>query len=114
MDRSSPGPACAPRHAGRACLEDLSSVRIVRVRVEKLLSVDPVAGDHVLSLRRNQPVDELLAELLLHAWTSRRRHEHDAVLIEETLVAFNEDCKVAAILKREPGAAIGQHISVGC
>src|SRR5215468_12627650 len=43
-----------PRHASR--------VRVVRVRIEQLLAVDLVIGDGLLSLRRNEPVDEGLTE----------------------------------------------------
>src|SRR5262245_29719815 len=40
-------------------------------------------------------------------------HQHHGVLVEKLLVALNEDIKLAALLERHPGAAIGKRISVG-
>lgn len=102
----------------RACCKATASaanalcVRVVSVRIEKLLAVDLVSGDDPLPFRRNQKVDELLAEVFLDARAFRRVHQHDAVLIKEALVAFDSDDKVTAILKREPSATIGQHVGV--
>ena len=82
------------------------------VREEQLLAVDLVVGDRLLAFRRNQPVDEGLAELLLHVRMLGRVHQHDAVLVEQPLVAFDHDGEIALVLEREPGAAVGQHIGV--
>src|SRR5262245_36516140 len=40
-------------------------------------------------------------------------HQYRGILVEQPRVALNEDIKFAAVLKRDPGAAIGKHISVG-
>src|SRR5215470_3994039 len=90
------------------------SVRIVRVRIEQLLAVDLVIGDGLLSLRRNEPVDEGLTELLLYMRMPLGIYQHHAILIEKPLVALDRDREVAAVLERQPGAAIRQHIGVGC
>src|SRR5262249_47610850 len=37
----------------------------------------------------------------------------DAVLVEQALVAGDEDVEIAAVLEREPGATVGEHIGVG-
>src|SRR3954471_2914079 len=62
------------------------SMRIIRalsrVREEELLTLDPVAGNGLLSRRREEPIDELLAHRLLDVRMLRRVHEHDAVLVE--------------------------------
>ena len=39
--------------------------------------------------------------------------EHHAVLVVEALVALHDDGEVSAVLEREPGAAVGEHIGVG-
>src|SRR6516165_85084 len=95
-----------PRHASR--------VRVVRVRIEQLLAVDLVIGDGLLSLRRNEPVDEGLTELLLYMRMPLGIYQHHAILIEKPLVALDRDREVAAVLERQPGAAIRQHVGVGC
>src|SRR5258708_19801736 len=38
--------------------------------------------------------------------------QHDAVLIEETLVALHEDREIAAVLEAEPGATVSQRIAL--
>ena len=52
------------------------------------------------------------AQVLLHVRVLRRVDEHDAVLVEELLVALDEDREVAAVLEREPGAAVGEDVRV--
>ena len=89
-----------------------SGVRVGRVRVEQLLAADLVAGDDVLTFRRNQEVDELLTEVFLDARIFRRIHQHHAILVEQALVAFDHDGEIAAVLESEPSAAIRQHVSV--
>ena len=76
-------------------------------------AADLVVGDRLLPLRRHQPVDERLAELLLHVRMLGRIHQDDAVLVEQPVVALDHDVEVAAVLERQPGAAVGQHIGVG-
>src|SRR6516165_2679842 len=95
-----------PRHASR--------VRVVRVRIEQLLAVDLVIGDGLLSLRRNEPVDEGLTEFLLYMRMPLGIYQHHAILVEKSLVALDRDREVAAVLEREPSATIRQHIGVGC
>ena len=51
-------------------------------------------------------------ELLLHVRVLRRVHEHHAVLVEQPLVALDQDREIAAVLEIEPGAAVGQHVGV--
>src|SRR5690242_15763094 len=41
-----------------------------------------------------------------------RVHQHHAVLVEQALVAFHHDYKIALVLEGNPGAAVGQYISV--
>src|SRR6266436_481967 len=88
--------------------------RIVGIGIEQLLAVDLVIGDRLLSLRRNQPVDEGLGELLFDMRVLLGVHQYHAVLVEKPLVALDRDGEVAAVLEREPGAAIRQHVCVGC
>src|SRR5215510_11754003 len=40
-------------------------------------------------------------------------HEYYVILVEQALIALNDDVKSTAVLEREPGAAIGKHIGVG-
>src|SRR5262245_24097995 len=42
----------------------------------------------------------------------RRVDEHDSVLVEELLVALDEDREIAAVLEGEPGAAVGEDVGV--
>src|SRR5262249_19171499 len=93
-----------PRHALRA--------RVISVRIEQLLAVDFVIGDCLLSLRRNRPVDEGLAKLLFDVWVLCGIHQDDAVLVEKPFVALDRDSEIAAVLERQPGAAIRQHVGV--
>jgi hypothetical protein len=43
-----------------------SRIRVVGIRVKELLAIDFIAGDHVLALRRDDPIDELLTKLDIH------------------------------------------------
>ena len=43
---------------------------------------------------------------------ARRVDDHHAVLVEQALVAFDQDRQVAAVLERQPGAAVGQHVGI--
>src|SRR5258708_2355312 len=79
---------------------------------EQLLAVDLVVGDRLLALGRDEPVDEGLAQLVLHVRMLCRIHQDDAVLVEQLVVAFDRDGEVAAVLEREPGAAIGERVGV--
>src|SRR5215510_1987142 len=80
---------------------------------EELLAVDLVTRDRVLALSRYQPIDEGLAQVRLHVRVHGGVHQYHVVLVEQPLVALNDDIKFAAVLKRNPRATIGKHISVG-
>src|SRR5829696_7734067 len=75
------------------------SARIAGVRIEQLLTVDLVIGNGFLTFGRQQPVDELLAQFFLDMRVLLRVHQHDAALIEQPLVAFDRDDKIAAVLE---------------
>src|SRR5581483_2250527 len=77
------------------------------VREEQLLAVDLVARDRTLTFRRHNPVDERFAEIFLHVRMLGRVDQHDVVLIEKTLVAFDQNREIAAVLEVEPRAAVG-------
>ena len=66
---------------------------------EHLLAVNLVVRDCVLALVRNEPVDELLAKLLLHMRMLGRVHQYDAVLVEQPLIALHCDDEVGFVLK---------------
>src|SRR5262252_4486029 len=88
--------------------------RLVGVWEEQLLSLDLIVCDRLLTLRRDEPVDEGLAEFFLDVRVLSRIHQHHAILIKQPLIAGNEDVQVAAVLERQPGAAIGEHVSARC
>ena len=67
-----------------------SGPRIVRIWIEELLSFDLVTCDRVLSLSRDKPIDEALACFLLHCRMLCRIDQHHPILIEKSLVAFDE------------------------
>src|SRR5262249_9528700 len=50
---------------------------------------------------------------LLYVWMLFGIDQHDAVLVEQALVAGHEDVEIAAVLEREPGAAAGENAGVG-
>src|SRR5262250_2612667 len=81
-----------------------------RVREEKLLAVDLVTRDHRLPARRDEPVDELLAEVLLDVRMFFRIDEHHAVLVEQALVALDHDLEIATVLEREPCSPVGEDV----
>src|SRR5215470_168514 len=82
------------------------------VRKEQLLTADFVIGDRLLPVAGSDPADERLTEILLHMRVLGRIHQHDPVLVEESLVALDEDRQVAAVLERQPSAAIGDRVRV--
>src|SRR5687767_8202395 len=82
------------------------------IREEKLLSADLIGSDGGLSLGGDQPVDERLALRLLYVRMLRRVDQHHAVLVEQAPVALDHDPELAAVLEREPGAAVGERIGV--
>src|SRR5205085_5794833 len=73
------------RHAAKPGLGYASRIRAAGIRIKQLLAVDLVAGDRILALRRNQPVDELLSQPRLHGRMLLRIDQHHAVLIEQPL-----------------------------
>src|SRR5690242_1466662 len=97
-----------------------SSAPRLRIRAgvwkEQLLPVDLVRGDRVLSFARNQPIDELLPEVALDVRMLDWIDKHDAVLVEQSPVAFDDNREVAAILERQPGSAIRENVGAhrGC
>ena len=82
-----------------------STSLLVGVGKEKLLAIDLVTGDRRLAFPGNQPIDESLAGFLLHMRKFVGVHQHDAVLIEQPLVALDDNGEIAAILEGYPGAA---------
>src|SRR5262249_32158846 len=90
-----------------------SDPRHNRIGHEELLALDLVTRDRVLALSRNQPIDEGFAQGPFHMWVLGGVHQYHVILVEQSLVALNEDVKFATVLKRDPGAAIGKRISVG-
>jgi hypothetical protein len=79
---------------------------------EKLFSIDFVASDGALTLRRGQPVHESLTIGHFHARVLVRVHEHHAVLVEKAVIALDEDGKAASIFERQPSAPIRKGIGV--
>src|SRR5262245_11090703 len=90
-----------------------SGPRQITIGDEELLALNLVARDRVLALSRNQPIDEGLAQIRLHMRVYGGVHQYHGILVEQPPVALNENVKFAAVLERDPGAAIGKHISVG-
>src|SRR5262245_43874474 len=95
------------------CTEHASGPRHTTIGNEELLALDLVTRDSVLALSRNQPIDECLAQVLLHMRVLGGVHQYHVILVEQPRVALNDDIKFAAVLKGDPCAAIGKHISVG-
>src|SRR5262249_49325365 len=82
---------------------------------EHLLAVNLVIGDCLLAFVRNEPVDELLAKLLLHMRMLGRINQDDTVLVEQQFVALYRYDEVGLVLERNPSAAVRHHIgSAGC
>src|SRR5215472_5870524 len=90
-----------------------SRPRRIGIGEEQFLPVDLVIRDRLLTLGRDEPVDEGLAESLLDVRMLFGIDQHDAVLVEQALVAGDEDVEIAAVLEREPGAAVGEHVGIG-
>src|SRR5262249_49101864 len=80
--------------------------------VKQLLPIDLVVGDRLLPFGRDQPVDELLAERCLDIRMLRWIDQHDAILVEQPLVAFHRYHEIAFVPERYPSAAIGDRIAV--
>ena len=95
----SPQPAGGARSPDGAQRGPCSSSRLTGVRIEELLPVDLVVGDHALPFGRNQLVDELLAKLLLDAWMLCRTDQHDAILVEQSLVTLHRDHEIALVVE---------------
>ena len=77
-----------------------SRTRVAGIWVEQLLAVDLIVGDRLLAFRRHQPIDELLAEVLLYVRMLGRIDQHNAVLVKQALVAFHKDLQVTLVLER--------------
>jgi hypothetical protein len=104
--------SCAPSHEADQGFAPASRARHIGVREEQLLAADLVAGNRLLSFRRNQPVDEGLAQFLLHVRMFGRVHEDHAILVEHALVAGDQVVEFAAVLECQPVAAVCQHIGI--
>src|SRR5262249_43648491 len=82
---------------------------------EQLLAVNLVIGDCLLAFVRNEPVDELLAKLLLHMRMLGRVNQDDTVLVEQQFVPLHRDDEVGLVLERNPRAAVRHNIgSAAC
>src|SRR5262245_9393283 len=68
---------------------------------EHLLAVNLVIGDCLLAFVRNEPVDELLAKLLLHMRMLGGINRDDTVLVEQQFVALYRDDEVGLVLERK-------------
>src|SRR5262245_32032751 len=105
MARTGRSPRLAPRRAAsrarsrRAGSGPASHALRGGVREEQLLAVDLIVGDRLLTLRRDQPVDEGLAEVLLHMRVLGRVDQDYAVLVEQPPVALDHDLELAAVLE---------------
>src|SRR6516225_7173706 len=85
------------------------------LRPEQLLAVNLVIGDCLLAFVRNEPVDELLAKLLLHMRMLGRVNQDDTVLVEQPFVPLHRDDEVGLVLERKPRATVRHNIgSAGC
>src|SRR4029453_10418719 len=87
-----------------------AALALVSVGKEKLLSVDFLSADRFLPFARDEPVNEGLAQILLHVWVVGRIDQDYAVLIEEALVTLHRDLQIGLVLERNPGAPVGQHV----
>src|SRR5262249_14288572 len=76
-----------------------SRLGVAGIRMEQLLAVDLVAGDGALAGRRDQPIDELLAQLRLDVRVLLGIDQHDAVLVEQPLVALDDNDQVTFVLE---------------
>src|SRR5262249_43746486 len=92
-----------------------SGVALFALGPEQLLAVNLVIGDCLLAFVRNEPVDELLAKLLLHMRMLGRVNQDDTVLVEQQFVSLHRDDEVGLVLERNPRAAVRHNIgSAGC
>ena len=102
-------PAGSVRSASRRALKGLGSR--AGVGEEELLTVYLEAGDGVLTFAADQPVDEGLSQVGLHARVLLRIDENDAVLIEEIGIALDEQPEATFVSEAQPRSAVGQCIS---
>ena len=84
---------------------------MLRIREEELLSTQAVGPDGLLPRIRENPIDEGLSRLRLHFGMLGRIDQDNAVLVEQAVIAFDEDLEVSLILKADPCPAIGHDIS---
>src|SRR6516165_7833631 len=100
---------------GDACVNpcDHHALGLFALGPEQLLAVNPVIGDCLLAFVRDEPVDELLAKLLLHMRMLGRVNQDDTVLVEQQFVALHRDDEVVLVLERKPRAAVRHHIGSG-
>src|SRR6266511_278972 len=68
-----------------------SRARIVGVRIEQLRAADLVIGNGSLAFRRDEPVNEGLAEVFLPVRMPCRIDGDDAILVEHALVAGQQN-----------------------
>src|SRR5262245_13878772 len=101
--------ACAVASGRSAGLFHLTRIGIGK---EQLLALDLVRPNGILALGRQNPIDEGLAQILFDAWMFLRIDEDDPVLVEEPLVALHHDRMISLVFKGDPGATIGQYVSV--
>src|SRR5438477_3300223 len=90
---------------------DYSRIR-AGIREEQLLAADFVRGDRFLSLPRDEPVDEPLSEIALDVRMLLGIHQHHAVLVEQTTIAFYDDSEIATVFERKPSSAICEDVSI--
>ncbi len=79
--------------AGNEKVWRLKSLDVAGVGEEQLLAADLVVGDRLLPVARDQPVDEGLPLRDLHIGMLGRIDQHHAVLVEQPLVALDQDCR---------------------
>ena len=83
---------------------------------EELLAFKLEAGDGLLGIGADPPVDELLGGFLLDLRALGGVDNHDAVLVQEGLVAFDEDLQgriaLGGGIVLDVGAAVGHGVAV--
>jgi hypothetical protein len=89
-----------------------SSVWIVHIGIEKLLPIDFIASDRALSLRRNQPVKKRWPASAFTAGCLAGFTSITPYWLNRRLSPSTRMGEVAAILERQPCAAIGKHVGV--
>ena len=92
-------PKVSPNHLGCVRVhEHASDPRHTTIGDEQPLAFDLVTRDRVLALSRNQPIDEGLAQVRLHMRVLGGVNQYHGILVEQPLVALNEDFKFATFL----------------